>query len=373
MKVLYIGHYREGGGWSQAATDNILAMDSVGMDIVCRDIKLTQNQPAVHPRLLELEKKSTHGCDYCIQHVLPHHMVGTNEYKRNIGFVELESTSIKGLSWFEHLKKMDVVWVSSGDSKRSLDDDNLGVPVELVHKAHDIKKYTVPYKAIAIPAAQDTFKFYYIGDLNDRKNLRSIIRCFHSEFDRSEAASLILKTNKFGSNPEQVKQAVDKILLEVKTSLRLYKDINHYRKDIVITGEIPEENIYSLHQYGDCFLCPSHGEAWSIPSFEAMAFGSTPICSDFGGPKEFIDREDPATGSLINGVYSMCQCSDSAFPDMFTGREYWFTPCERSIRQQMRYYFDNRDARAYKVAGLTQARKFSYNVIGDRIKDKLHE
>ena len=31
MKVLYIAHYKEGTGWSQAAIDYILAMDSVGI------------------------------------------------------------------------------------------------------------------------------------------------------------------------------------------------------------------------------------------------------------------------------------------------------------------------------------------------------
>ena len=34
MKVLYLGHYKEGTGWSQAAIDYILAMDSVGIDVV---------------------------------------------------------------------------------------------------------------------------------------------------------------------------------------------------------------------------------------------------------------------------------------------------------------------------------------------------
>lgn len=57
MKVLYIGHYREFGGWSQAATDNILALDAVGVDVVCRNVTLTEDKKDIHPRLLELEKK----------------------------------------------------------------------------------------------------------------------------------------------------------------------------------------------------------------------------------------------------------------------------------------------------------------------------
>ena len=38
MKVLYISNYKDGTGWGNAATDYILAMDSVGIDVVCRSI-----------------------------------------------------------------------------------------------------------------------------------------------------------------------------------------------------------------------------------------------------------------------------------------------------------------------------------------------
>ena len=74
MKILYIGHYKENGGWAQAATDLILALDSTGLDVVCRNVTLTQDKADVDPRILALERKSSDGCDYCIQHVLPHHM-----------------------------------------------------------------------------------------------------------------------------------------------------------------------------------------------------------------------------------------------------------------------------------------------------------
>ena len=72
MKVLYIGCYRDGTGWAQAAIDYILSMDSAGIDVVPRPVKLNDRQVALPSRILELEKKSDRGCDICIQHVLPH-------------------------------------------------------------------------------------------------------------------------------------------------------------------------------------------------------------------------------------------------------------------------------------------------------------
>jgi hypothetical protein len=43
MNILYIGHYKESSGWSQAAIDYILALDAAGENVVCRNITLTND------------------------------------------------------------------------------------------------------------------------------------------------------------------------------------------------------------------------------------------------------------------------------------------------------------------------------------------
>lgn len=374
MKVLYIGHYKEKSGWAQAAKDYILALDSIGVDVVCRNVTLTQDNPQVDKRLLKLEQKSSTGYDYCIQHVLPHHLVGTSEFKKNIAFLASESTTIKHLNWFNHLQQMDEIWVPNEDAKYYLEYDKINVPVKLVPHCSDIERYTKKYPSINIPQADGKFRFYYIGDLNDRKNIRAIIRAFHSEFDRSEPVAMIFKIKKFGMSSEQVKEIFDKILSEEKAKLRMYPKLDDYIKDIVIAEDIIDEQICSLHQYCDCFVCPSHGEAWSIPSFDAMAFGKTPICSAFGGPKQFIDMNNSNTGELLAGVFAPCQCSDAAFPDMFTGRESWYIPCEDDLKSSMRQYYNRRDNNnKAKIDGLTRAKEFSYETIGNLMKGILSE
>ena len=55
MRVLYIGHYKEFGGWGRAATDQILALDKAGVDVVCRNITLTTDKKDLDPKLLQLE------------------------------------------------------------------------------------------------------------------------------------------------------------------------------------------------------------------------------------------------------------------------------------------------------------------------------
>ena len=84
-------------------------------------------------------------------------------------------------------------------------------------------------------------------------------------------------------------------------------------------------------------------------------------------------------GTLVGGSYSVCKCSDAAFPDIFTGREYWFQPCEMEIRETMREKYETYKQdplaakRGWKLSGLKQAKKFSYEAIGNKMKEILSE
>jgi glycosyltransferase involved in cell wall biosynthesis len=376
MKVLYIGHYKENSGWANAAVNQILALDKVGVDVVCRNVTLTQDNNNIDPRIRQLEQKDSYGCDICIQHVLPHHLIGGDSFKRNIAFLESESTSLKNVGWLTQLEQMQEIWVPNNDLRESLISDGIKAPIRVVHHPSEISKYQRKYQEIQIDPAKNKFKFYYIGDLNERKNLESIITCFHSEFDRSEPVSLILKVRKFGHSTEQTKELTDQIITKVKQSLRMYPDIRQYHMDIVVSEDVTQDQLYSLHQHCDCFISPTHGEAWSLPSFDAMGFGSSPICSNYGGPKEFIGE---GCGTLVGGSYSVCKCSDAAFPDIFTGREYWFQPCEMQIRKAMREKYETYQKdplgtkRTWKLAGLEQVKLFSYEKIGEEMKGLLSE
>lgn len=371
MKILYIGHYKEGSGWSKAAIDLILAMHSVGLDVVCRNIKLTDNNPKIDPTILQLEQKSLNNIDVCIQHVLPHHMVGTQKFKKNIAYFVAESNSTLYNPWMICLQNMDEVWVPNASLFNNLISDGLPEKkIRIVHHAANTSK-KIPTEKLIFPD-NNKFKFYYIGELNDRKNIESIIRSFHSEFANFEPVSLVLKIKKYGLHSQDLVKYCEQICSTIKQELRMYKDTDSYHKELIIGDDLDDKLIEVLHNSCDCFVSPSHGEGWSIPAFDAMRMGKTPICSNEGGPKEFIDQNDPNTGKLINGIYSVCNHSDPAFMDIFTGREEWFIPSESEIKKAMRYYYQNR-FNIDRTAGAKMAEKFSYQNVGNCIKELLND
>ena len=370
MKILYIGHYKENSGWSNAAINNILALDSIGIDVVCRDIKLTGTPAKVPQKILELESKSLDNVDFCIQHVLPHHLTGTKKFKKNIAYFVHESSSIKHNSWFVNLQNMDEVWVPTNYAKNNLSIDGIK-DIKVVPHAFDVFKYQNEYPLSNV-SRMKSFKFYTIADINDRKNIDSIIRCYFSEFDISDEVMLILKIKKYGMSSEDLDRYIANKIDNTKKQLRMHKNPELYPKCFAITSDIDEQQIYSLHQSCDCFVGISHGEGWSIPAFEAMCFGKTPICSNEGGPSEFIDPNDKSTGTLINGSRAICNHSDPAFPNIFTGFETWFQPDEQEVKNAMRYYYSNKNS-VNKIAGIKQSRNFSFEKIGNTIKELLND
>jgi len=372
MKILYIGHYKEGTGWSNAAINYILALDSLGIDVVCRNIKLTNNISNFPHRIAELEQKTLSNIDYCIQHVLPHHLVGTTKFKKNIAYFVNESYPINQTMWFENLRMMDEIWVPNDTNKEDLLACDSSLKVRVIPHTFYLEKYQVNYPTLNFNHNNSKFKFYTIADLNDRKNVHTIIRCFHSEFSNDEPVSLVLKLKKFGLSPSELFELASRECDYIKSHMRLYDKPSSYIEEAIITQDLDDNQMCGLHQSCDCFIGPSHGEGWSIPSFEAMCFGKTPICSNEGGPKLFIPHDDTNCGMLVDGMNGICKHADPSFPDLFTGKQYWFVPNDLEIKKAMRYYYENKN-NIDRKAGLRAAENYSFTKIGNLIKDSLND
>lgn len=373
MKLLYIGHYKEGSGWSNAAINTIQAISTTDINVVCRNIKLNNIENNPGDLISSLEQKDLADVDYCIQHVLPHHIVGTNKFKKNIAYFVHEFDSIKHHHWHNNLQLVDEIWVPNLDSKLNLVNDGFDTnKVRVIPYAFDTAKYTDENKRVMFGNKNHTFKFYFICEIDDRKNIESIVKCFHSEFHASEPVSLVLKVKKSGMNPKALRQGIMQMCDEIKSNLRMYKDLADYNHEIIITDDFTNEQIKILHLSCDCYVGPTHGEGWGIPAFDAMCYGKTPICGNEGGAKEFIDQDNKNTGWLVNGMMNICYHRNPAFDDIFTGSHHWFVPNELEVKKAMRYYYENRN-NIDRSQGLKRGEQFSYNKIGNLIKETLND
>ena len=385
MKVLYIGCYREGTGWGQAAIDYILSMDAAGINVVPRAVKLNERQIELPKRILELEAQDSSGCDVCIQHVLPHLMEYSPKVK-NIALYATETSNFSSSSWPRKINCMDEAWVINEQMVRASEDSGVTIPIHVVPHATNFSKFESSHKKLSLTDANN-FTFYFIGDLNRRKNIEAFVQAFHSEFHKNEPVSILIKTNKHGLNPDQCAKEVRNICNIVKSGLKIYVDVNDYKEDLIITDYISEEDIYSIHSSCDCFVMPSYGEAWCIPAFDAMGFGKTPICTDVGGMRDFIEHAvvDPKTlqrswtrgGILVSGRLEPVSGMTETFQDIFTAREDWVSINIKELQHTMRQVYEwhkesNPEYSSMKQKGLLQAFEYSHQKIGTKIKELLN-
>lgn len=368
MKVLYIGVYRDGTGWAQAAIDYILSLDAAGVDVVPRAIKLNAHQPTLPPRILELEAKSSAGCDICIQHLLPHQMQYNGRFRANLGLFVWETSHFKNSAWADRLNCLDGVIVPDEGTYAASLQSGLSENTNLHRIPHttDITRFQRSYEpldALKPFQEQGAFLFYFIGEMVRRKNLAALLKAFHTEFDPSENVELVIKGSLPGRSQPETLGHIQHVCSEIKRGLKLHGGREqYYKQEIIIPDRLSDLGMLRLHASCDCFVMPSYGEAWCIPAFDAMAMGKTPIVTGHGGFREYLSD---ASGWLLNSHEEPVFGVNDSFDDLYVGNESWRAVDIGHLRRCMREVYEQHELRTQKsLAGMERAYDFTHGAVG---------
>jgi glycosyltransferase involved in cell wall biosynthesis len=355
VKVLYVAHYREDSGWGDAARNYILAMDKVGIDVVCRPI-IFQNNAILPDRIKELERKSYPKYDFCIQNVLPHHFEWSNAYKAVIGQFVTETVGIRHTSWASKIKMMDGILFPHKDTSFGFRPKNVGI----IPHALDTEDLLKKRQPLEINEIKDKFTFYYIGEFNRRKNIGAILRAFHTEFRPNEPVSLVLKVNKPGVSPNQLGFEVNNFCNEIKSGLRLYSNLDTYNQEVLICHRLSREDLIRLHYTCNCFVTSSFGEASCIPAHEAAIVGNQVVAPDYGPFRDL--RAVNCNTLLVNCSIQPLIAGEKTFPGFATAKEKWHVTDVADLAYKMRVAFNT-----FKGLKDDSHISFSYENIGDKI------
>ncbi len=375
MKILYLGVYKDNGGYSQAARDYILALDAAGAEVVPRPIKLNASSPPIPERIRELEARDNRGpYDAVIQHILPTFYDFNGYIPKNVGMYATETDRIND-EWVRRINTMDRAMVFNDSSRAISCLSGVRVPVEVVPHACDVTKYQRRYNPLPFKnEIKDDFVFYFIGEYNKRKNLASLLQAFHAEFSPDEPVQLALKVTcpipiKDNLEAANFKTEVESYIHKLKSMMKIYPSPDIYKKEILITNSLSEEDIMRFHASCDCFVSPSHGEAWCIPAFDAMAMGKTPVVTNGGGFSEYIDWQTGYPVETYNTpVFGM---ENNSLPNMFTSKENWLQVDMANLRLAMRVAYNDRESNPKVSKGIKKAYDFSYAKIGQLMMEKL--
>lgn len=370
-KVIYVGNYRDGTGWGNAALNNILAMDSVGIDVIPRCISFGGNPVIVPEKILELEQKDSGGAEVCIQHTLPP-LYHANKNFKNIALYETESDFIGDAMWNKFINLLDEAWVPNQRGLETSHYSGVKIPVEVVPHCLDITQYNRSDDGkIEIPELDGTFNFLFIGEMVERKNLEALLKAFHSEFHPTENARLVIKTSIPNVPPEHQFDIAAEFTTNVKDRLKIR---NNYSGDVIICDRIDRVDYLALIKQCHCFVMPSRGEACCIPALEAGALGVPVLYTSNNGMEDYVD-----VGSRANSILSTktpCYNSMDTIPDLHTGMGSWQEISVLRLREEMRkiYRTYNQTRPSYDELCEKQRKKseeFSYEKVGEIIKEKL--
>ena len=368
MKVLYIGVYRDGTGWGNAAIDYILSLDSAGVDVVPRAVKLNNRQIDLPKRILELESKSDSGCDVVIQHLLPHQTDFSGEFSKSIILYATETSHFKNSSWPIHINCMDEAWVINSQMAEVSIASGVNVPIKVIPHATEVEKFSEEYPNPIPENLKDKFVFYFVGEYNPRKNIHSLLGAFHSEFSDAEDVALIIKATSPALGPQETHDQIRSMSNKIKHDLKIFPDPTYHVEEAIMTTMFDQKYMMGLHQHADCFVMPSYGEAWCIPAFNAMGMGSTPIANGTGGLIDYIDDD---VGVLLPNRPEPVLGMVETFGDIYTGSEDWWSVDINAMKSAMRRAYEE-DWTQKSEEGFNRVFDYSHHSVGLMMKEALN-
>ncbi len=161
------------------------------------------------------------------------------------------------------------------------------------------------------------------GTMWDRGGVQFCLLAFAQEFSKNENVKMIVKLNPAYINPEIIGQSIQQLNLpEDRAQININCDA------------VPFDKLPLLYNQSDCFVCATRAEAFNLPGMEAMACGLPTIQTNFGGQTDYMTIEN---SKIIN--YDLEEVKE----DIMYEEAKWATPKIESIRENLRWAFNNQD------------------------------
>lgn len=373
MNALFIGPYRQNDGWGMASRDYIKAISTQIPNITTRPTYFIPNTVEPDDQILNYERTLYDSYDVVFQKTLPHCIAINKKIKKNVGLFVLETNNLSKSICIKTLNQLDEICVPSTQEAKCLNISGVKTKIKVVSEPVDVDFFhrNKDHKIDLFNKKKNSFKFYSIGEYVERKNFRDLIIAFHLAFQNTDNVSLVIKTSKPGMSPRESQEFIRKEFEQIKKSLNIR---NQYKKEIIITDRLSDEDLVGLHNSCDCFVMPSYGESFCRPAAEALILGKTPIVTDNTGMIDFINNDNGFVVSSKKQPVIINQRTLSNDFDIYNANEYWYQPNIYSLKDSMQkvYSMSKKDKDMYvkkKTIGLNSSEQFRYVNIGKKICD----
>ena len=240
----------------------------------------------------------------------------------NIAYSMFETNTIPE-KWIPFYNEFNEIWTPSTFCAKSLNIKDIEAFIKVIPIGVDEHQFN------CVEKSSDNFTFLAVGQWVDRKGWDLLINAYTSEFVGSYDVRLCIKTNE----PYKTKEELVKEYLTT--------DRTSHMPRIMVNNNNTNENMLPLfYNEADVFILPSRGEAFNIPTLEAMSSGIPVIVTDFGGHLDYVSDD---VGWLIP-VNSLRHLSERLCKINSSYKGLWFAePKIKDIRKILRYVYKNKE------------------------------
>ena len=326
--------------------------------------------------------------DIWMQITIPNEFQPVGKY--NIGLTAgIEATACKA-EWIQGLNRMDINWVSSNFSKRTLESmvfdqkdprtqQSVGQvkiqkPIEVLFEGVDVTKYKPispsEIKTIDLDDIKESFCFLFVGHWmagevgHDRKNVGTLVKNFYEAFKdkRGSKPALILKCSVGVASYISRDAILDKIK-RLKESFKTTDLPNIY----LLNGEFDDSEMNELYNHPKvkAMVSLTKGEGFGRPLLEFSMTGKPIIASGWSGHVDFLN---PEYTTLLPG--NLENVHPSAANDWLLKEAKWFQVSYQHALSTFKDVFKN--YKKYVVKGKKQKHYAKTNFSWDKMKEFIN-
>jgi glycosyltransferase involved in cell wall biosynthesis len=209
-------------------------------------------------------------------------------YENTIVYTSWERTTVSR-ELIEILNRVAQVWVPcvrnfDAFERSGMDPKKLAViPCPYDPPTHLPSQIPAPRGSETVP---DGKRFYSIGKWEPRKAYHGLIGAFLQAYSPSDRASLYIKTSPWSTwDGYPTPTASLRHWMERMTDRWTPALIEQRVR--VTTSRLGADALNDVHRQNNIYVSASHGEAWDLPAFDAMAAGNTLVHVGYGGTEEY--------------------------------------------------------------------------------------
>jgi len=313
----------------------------LGVDVSLQSVNLAENlEYETGDKTREITQRKPNN-EIKVRHQFPPNFADMNG-RTKIMYLPAE-TSVPD-EWVDAIEKNDIdfIWTYSNFGKDLMRKAGVTKPIEIMRCGIDenlFNKNVIPIDLANIKDSHtkktvdfndDTFTFMFVGHAQERKNFKSMLKAYLTEFTIDDNVVFVIKSYDGG----EVHKVIQEIVDFVSEILEKPKEI--LPKYLYIYEDTDPHVLPSYYAAADVMVQCSRAEGFGKPIVEAMALGIPSIVIPFSGPKDFCTEKNsfqlPFT--LVKSTYHV---------QSKLGESVWADAKIEDIRKMLRFCVENPD------------------------------